>query len=248
MSHMSQHLPSTNLNISPIQIDDILFYIFRFTNPLELSSSISLVCPYWNKLVFNNKILWLYYCDLLWKGKFFITAKAMNIKQTAPIDAFKLSYLDRQRNVITINELTSIQWHFKPKTNKSIDENNIIIAKFNTNHTLTHQNNNNSNQQYIWKFVQEITNTFGLQRSSRFHSLNDFDINTKNSTNSNPQTCYGYITMEHNYKNKNILINGKKLTQSRWIKINNFQPLCAFREEYGWGWILQNEDVIFTSY
>jgi len=37
------------------------------------------------------------------------------------------------------------------------------------------------------------------------------------------------------------------LTKSRWIKINRFAPLCAFRRDDDWGWILQNERFIFTS-
>eukprot|EP01083_Nonionella_stella_P156750 507962_1 len=269
---LRSQLPSAKLDLSPVQIADILCYIFQFTNPLELSSSISLVSQYWNRLVFSNKLLWCYYCDLLWKGKFFITPKAIHIKHSKPLDAFKMSYIDRERNVITLKELTAIKWQFKLKQHPLYENATVFFAQFNIDGTLTHQNIHFMGRQFKWKFVEQITtNVFGLQRSSRFNRLDDFDVKAKSATNSNTPTRYGYE--RYMKQRSNTLDIGdhatedgereegevsrlsmyrtnkyeqKELTQSRWVRINNFPPLCAFRNR-DWGWILQNEHIIFTS-
>mmetsp|Transcript_9032 Transcript_9032/g.8124 ORF Transcript_9032/g.8124 Transcript_9032/m.8124 type:complete len:269 (+) Transcript_9032:1-807(+) len=258
------NLPSTQMTLNPVEINDLLSYIFLNLTPLELSSTISLVSKAFNQVVFNNKMIWLYYCNLLWKGKFFIIPRAIELKVSKPCDAFKISWIDRERNVINLKELTAMKWRFRIKKQYSfnlltsnIDDNcgedkDKMLAKFNTDGSLVHENVDFGGRQFKWKFVSEETteenyDPFSLKRSRGFSSLNvnEFDINSKNSTNSNVQTCYGY---EHSVCNDDEDdADNISLCKSRWIKVNEFPVLCAFRDE-NWGWILQNERVIFTSY
>ena len=261
----THHHLSTKLHISPVQINDILIYIFLNLSPLELSSTISLVSSAWNKLVINNKLLWLFYCDVLWKGKFFIHAQAMKLKQSKPVEAFKMSWLDRQRNVIHFNELTSMKWQFRFKWNVNNGDKDrhqnaqLMLAQFNIDGTLIHENVD-FHREFRWRFIkgpdtqQSDTDTFDnfdnfdrfqLRRTSRFSTLNEFDILAKKSGNYDIQTNYGYDEYSQFLNNTNQTLF--QICKSRWIKVNQFPPLCAFRDN-NWGWILENEHVIFTSY
>ena len=112
---MLSHSAPASIDLTPIQIEDLLLSILSYTNPFELSSSFSLVSQTWNKLIFNNKLIWLYHCDVLWKNKSFVAPKAVNLKRKCPSNAFKVSYIDRERNVINMDELTSIKWQFRFK-------------------------------------------------------------------------------------------------------------------------------------
>jgi len=243
------------MTLSPVEINDLLSYIFFHLTPLELSSTISLVSKAFNQIVFNNKMIWLYYCNLLWKGKFFIIPKAIELKVSKPCDAYKISWIDRERNVINFKELTQMKWRFRIKNqyrfnllNSDNNDDTLSFAKFNVDGSLIHENLDFGPRQFRWRFVEEQENEenfdrFSLKRTSRFYSMNEFDINSKNSTNSNIQTCYGYDNEQQSDADNKY----NKLIKSRWIKINEFPVLCAFRDQ-NWGWILQNERVIFTSY
>eukprot|EP01084_Bolivina_argentea_P071175 129436_1 len=193
MSDIAQQVTSINLDIAPIEIPDILHYIFQFSQPLDLLLNVSCVSQFWCELVKSSKSLWLYNCDALWKGKFFINPNAQNIKVSKPVDAFQMSWIDRKRNVITFKELTELKWQLRLKFASSFTkkENEMILCSFLPDHTLIHEPRMGN---FRWRFVEEKQNTSGLQRSSRFFGsfLSEFDVNAKNSANNEEEINYGW--------------------------------------------------------
>merc|ERR1719461_326457 len=226
--------PST-LNVCPMEIDSLLLSVLSYFDPLELSSSIALVSQAWNKLILNNRLIWMYHCDMLWKNKLFITSKAVEMRRTRPSDAFKISYQDRERNVINLQELTSIKWQFRFKNDVQSDDDKMTVS-FMSDGSIIHQNlPSYLGGEFGWKFVKETCTKkpFSLQRSNRFSSLNDFDVNSKNSTGCKAATNHGYQREGDN--------------DYRFVQINRFEPFCVYREAKGWGYILQNKQCILSS-
>ena len=238
-------LHSTSLNLTALEIEDILYHLFQFVSPIELYTKITLISKHWRHLIINYKSLWSFHCESLWKGKFYIPSIASKIFKTDPLKAYKISYMDRDRNVINHHELISIKWHFRFKwdTNPlhisavTEDEDGnprIMFADFHEDGTLVHEP---IQGQYHWKFVQ-----IKSERSNYNHIFDYLYISNDAELNKieKEPVCYGYDDQQ---KIK-VGIKGK----SRWIQVNHFPPLVVSRNKANWGWILQNDYVIFTSY
>ena len=239
-----QKLPSTNLNLTALEIEDILYLLFQFLSPIELYTKITLISKHWRHLIINNKSLWSFHCESLWKGKFYILPIASKISKADPLNAYRISYMDRERNVINYQELISIKWHFKFKWNanplhiaaliKDEDGNpRIVFAHFHEDGTLLHEP---IQGQFHWKFVEEP------ERSNHDHVFEHLRISNDDQLSKieKEPICYGYDDEQEIM----IGIKGK----SRWIQVNHFPPLLVSRDKANWGWILQNDYVIFTSY
>ena len=236
-------LPSTELDLHALEIDDVLYHLFQFISPLELCSTTTLICKYWRDLVKNYKSYWTNHCEAMWRGKFYILSEATKLLKTDPLNAYKISYIDRKRNVINYEELTSIQWHFRFKfasplhiTNLLEDENGnqrIIIADFQEDGTLIHEPIRGS---FHWQFVKKRE-----RKNDPFNFfLRDLDEDCHEAKAQNEEINFGYD------EDKEIKegIKGK----SRWVQVNHFPAGVVSRNGGNWGWIIQNTYVIFTSY
>eukprot|EP01084_Bolivina_argentea_P071496 129970_1 len=233
-------LPSVDNNLTPLEIDDILLHVFEFASPLELCSIISYISKHWRNLLVNHKNLWLRFCTTFWKGKFYIISKATEIENTDPLNAYKISYIDQERNVITFEELTCIKWHFRFKWDTNPlhiaaainKEETVIVANFGKDGTLRHEP---VRGQFNWSFVNESDKSY-----SKF--FNYFGIAGTENKNKENETKYGYYGQKEYVKPGHDKTNGQ-LNKSRWIQVNHFPPLVVTRNSSNWGFVLQKKNI-----
>ena len=120
-------LPSTDLDLKALEIPDIVLHIFQYIEALQLCSRMSLVNSMWNTTA-KKESVWHQHCQSLWTEKLYIVHIALNKRISSPRQAFKISYIDRNRNVISYDELTSIKWNFQTKYQSNYTRSNEIIS------------------------------------------------------------------------------------------------------------------------
>mmetsp|Transcript_56497 Transcript_56497/g.89985 ORF Transcript_56497/g.89985 Transcript_56497/m.89985 type:complete len:249 (-) Transcript_56497:10-756(-) len=244
------------VSTSPLDIEDILYYLFHFCHPMHLLSKMTRVCKHWNASIVNYKYLWTLHCNTVWTGKLYILPKAAELHKTSPLDAYKISCIDKHRNVITLHELVSIKWQFRFKwdmnplhafssdSDTATGETPLVFSNFREDGSLIHEPYQGH---FHWTFVKKP-----IASAADFASLNALfgdDHDTWNTTEEEgggelDETHYGW----NGYVPNKMIAARRHLQQSRWIQVNHFPPLCASRNASNWGWILQNEFVLLTSY
>ena len=208
---MLSRLPSTELHLIPTEIPDILHHVFKYCESLELCKNICLVCSSWNQVA-KHKNIWHFHCDQLWKGKLFIILMAINKRISSPYLAYKISYIDRKRNVISYDELTRIKWNFRLKyRSHHFGDKDITVCQFTKQHVLKLP----PFGEFNWKFVKgRFTKWRG---KSVYDNDSDDDIN---------KTNFGWIEYMKKYekeKNRNAKRNRlrKKFENFNRAKVAN---------------------------
>lgn len=71
-------------------------------------------------MVMNNNRLWSNLCRSYWTGKYvplqyrkMLNESKATGQSSAAREAFKLSFTDRTRTIITVDELVSFRWYFR---------------------------------------------------------------------------------------------------------------------------------------
>lgn len=268
---MSEQLPS------PIETPDTLLCIFRYCEPLQLCHTIACVCRSWRQLA-KHKSLWHHHCSSLWQGKLYILSQAINARVCSPLSAFKLSFIDQRRNVITFDELTSIAWKFKAKYRSShIAPNESISCRFAKDRSLqvppigsfhwrlasdmNHGRYRYSYQDHLLRDTNPgwfgYRNCYKTKKGNRlklkFQSLQKSKVTT--SVRSGIQGLRRrWIRSskkkegakdESNDENKDVTA---KAVRGRYIVVDQYPPLVVLRNEEHWGYTLENNWVVFTSW
>ena len=209
---MLTRLPSSELKIEPTEIPDILLHIFTFCEPLQLCHTLSLVCSTWNNIT-KHKCLWHKHCTDLWKGKLYIINIAINKRISSPYNAYKISYIDRKRNVISFDELTRIKWNFTMKYRSNhFDENEVILSKFTKDYQLDLPR---FGTEFRWKFVNG--------RFNRWKQYELYDDYCDKHSNDVKHTNYGwiqYIKTNKKQKKKKYIQSTKNKLKQKFIKFD----------------------------
>lgn len=224
-------MPATHSKPTALGITDIALSVFSFASPFELYATLTLVSRRWKKLIDKHKAIHAEHLEALWRNKRFVHSAAAQLARTDPRTAFKISVIDRARNLIRIDELVGLEWNIEWRvdafSNESADR---VTCRFHRDGKVTQKA---AGGLFTWKFVDEpAANAIGAYPSFLF-----LDAPEQQQQPAAPQ-----VPSNAGWQEGEDASN-----EARWIQINYFPPMIVSRNPVTWGWKLESSICVFHS-